>query len=244
MSESPVLLLTGSTGPVGEAVAGLLAKRGDRLLLTGRNTDRLAELERMYGVPGQVEVFAADVTTAEGAETVAQEAERRFGRLDGLVHMIGSFQAGPSQFVDHERLLAVNFLSSVHATHAVLPRLANGGRLVYFGSPLAQEPMGFLGGYAAAKAALLAWMRSLSHEVKERGVHANAVVMTMADTPEARQQRPHADFAQAVTPDLVARVVAFLTSEASDGMYGALVPVMGRFGFSTALAGPPPGKGA
>ncbi|MBP2708280.1 SDR family oxidoreductase [Microbispora sp. RL4-1S] len=242
MSESPVLLLTGATGPVGEAVAALLAKRGDRLLLTGRNTDRLAQLERTYGTPGQVETFAADVTTAEGATAAADQAEHRFGRLDGLIHMIGSFQAGPSPIIDHGRLLAVNFLSAVHATHAVLPRLGNGGRLVYFGSPLAQEPLAFLGGYAAAKAALLAWVRALSHEVKDRGVHANAIVMTMADTPEARRDRPHADFGQAVTPDQVARVVAFLTGEASDGVYGALVPVMGKFGFSSALAGPPPGK--
>jgi 3-oxoacyl-[acyl-carrier protein] reductase len=139
-------------------------------------------------------------------------------------------------------LFRVCFLSAVYATQAVLPRLTDGGRLVYFGSPLVTEPMPGLGCYAASKAALLSWMRALAHEVKHDGVHANAVVFPMADSPRARRERPHVDFDQAVTPELVARVVGFLTSDAADGLYGSLVPVLGKFGFTTPLAGgPPPG---
>ncbi|GAA3602627.1 SDR family oxidoreductase [Nonomuraea rosea] len=245
MSDGGTFLITGATGQVAPATIALLAKRGDALLLTGRNEERLAELERTYGEPGRIETFAADVTTEQGAVGAAEAAVSRLGRLDGLIHMVGGFGAGPvfmTRVEEYDRLLRVNFLSAVCATQAVLPHLDGGGRLVFFGSPLASEPLAALGGYAAGKAALTAWMRSLSHEVKHRGIHANAVIMTMADTPQARQERSHVDFDHAVTPDLVARVVAFLTGEGADGLYGSLVPVMGKFGFSSALAGPPPRK--
>ena len=236
-------LITGATGPVAAATIALLAARGERLLLTGRNKERLDELAQLYGEPGRVETLAVDVTQAPGAQQAAAEALARLGDLRGLVHMVGSFHAGPVAKTDvgrYEAVMRANFLSAVYATQAVLSSLGDGGRLVYFGTPLAQEPLPGMSCYAASKAALAAWVRALSHEVKQRGVHANMVVMTMADTPDARRQRPQVDFQEAVSPELVARTVGFLTSEASDGLYGSLVPVLGRFGFSTALAGPSP----
>jgi 3-oxoacyl-[acyl-carrier protein] reductase len=236
------LLITGATGPVAAATIALLAARGDRLLLTGRNKHRLDELAERYGRPGRVETYAVDVTQPPGAEQAVAQVRERFGELRGLVHMVGSFHAGPVARTGadaYEAVMRVNYLSAVYATQAVLPMLGDGARLVYFGTPLAQEPLPGMGCYAASKAALATWVRALSHEVKHRGVHANMVVMTMADTPDARRERPQVDFREAVTPELVARAVGFLTSEAADGLYGSLVPVLGRFGFSTALAGPP-----
>lgn len=244
---APVLVVTGATGQLAEAVIELLGARGDRLLLTGRDKDRLALLERRYGVAGRVETLATDVSDPEGARLAAEEAVRRFGRLDGLVHMVGGFRAGPLFLTDpgvYEQMLRDNFLSAVTATQAVLPHLTEGARLVYFSTPLADEPLPALSAYAAAKAALVAWVRSIAHEVKRSGIHANTVVMTMADTPDRRRERPGTNFDHTVTPDLVARVVAFLTSEAADGLYGSRVPVLGRFEFTSELGGgPPPGVG-
>lgn len=236
-------LITGATGPVGEATIARLAGRGDKLLLTGRNEERLKELDGRYGSAGRVETFATDVTTPDGPKAAVATAMDRLGGLDGLVHMVGSFHAGPAgkaSVHDHEQLLAANFLSAVRMTQAVLPGLESGGHLVFFSTPLTQEPLPGLGGYAASKAALTAWVRSLSHEVKQRGVHANVLMMTMADTADARRDRPHMDFEQAVTPEQVARVVDFLTSDESDALYGAVLPVLGKFGFTTSMTGPPP----
>jgi NAD(P)-dependent dehydrogenase (short-subunit alcohol dehydrogenase family) len=241
-----VFLVTGATGPVAAATIRLLVERGDELLLTGRNKERLAELHEHYAETGRVETHVCDMTQPLGAPGAVDRAVERFGRVDGLVHMIGHFHAGPVMATGpelYEEVLRTNFVSAVRATQAVLPKLDRGGRLVFFGTPLAGEPLAGLTAYAAGKAALLAWVRGLSHEVKHRGVHANVVVMTMADTPEARAQRPHVDFSEAITPELVARTVGFLTSDAADGLYGSAVPVLGRFGFSTALAAPPPGRG-
>ncbi len=238
---SPAFLITGATGPMAEATVRLLAERGDRLLLTGRNADRLAELAKSY----EVETLVADVTKPLSAQHAAAQAKERFGQLDGMVHLVGSFQVGPvhlTAMAEYERLMLGNFLSAVQATQAVLPHLEAGARLVYVGSVLAGEPLPGFGAYAASKAALLAWVRAFAHEAKHRDIHANAVMMTMADTPDARRDRPHVNFDEAVTPEVVARAIGFLTSDAADGMYGSVVPVLGKFGFSTALAGPPPGR--
>jgi len=241
------LLVAGATGRLGEATVRLLAERGVSLLLTGRNADRLADLRKSFGGTGTVETLQVDTTEPGGAQHAAAEAVRRFGSLTGLVHLVGQFRAGPLMLTDaseYQDVMMANFYSAVIATQAVLPHLRDGGRLVYFGSPLAGEPLAGLSAYAASKAALVAWMRSIAHEVKRRGVHANAVVLTIADTPEMRRERPHLDLDHTVSAELVARAVGFLTSDASDGMYGSVVPVLGRFSFNSVLAGgPPPGVG-
>ncbi|MBB5077128.1 SDR family oxidoreductase [Nonomuraea endophytica] len=236
---APALIVTGATGGLGPAVVSRLAERGDRLLLTGRDKARLAELGKEY----DVETLATDVSDPAGAREAAEAALAAFGRIDGLVHLVGGFRAGPYFLMDpaaYEGMLRDNFLSAVTATQALLPHLTDGGRLVYFSTPLADEPMPALSAYAASKAALVAWVRSIAHELKRGGVHANVVSMTMADTPQKRRERPDLDTDHMVAPELVARVVAFLTSAESDGLYGSVVPVLGRFEFTSELSGRPP----
>lgn len=243
----PALLITGATGSLGEATVRELAGRGHRLMLTGRNGDRLAELEAEYGKPGVVETQQIDVTEPEQAQQAAARAAERFDGLAGMVHLVGQFGFGPLMLTDiaaYDELMVANFRSAVVATQAVLPHLTEGGRLVYFSTPLAIEPLAALSAYSAAKAALLTWVRSIAHEVKRRGIHANVVSMTIADTPQLRAERPGLDLDHTVDPALVARTVGFLTSPDSDGLYGSVVPVLGKFSYSSALVGgPPPGVG-
>jgi NAD(P)-dependent dehydrogenase (short-subunit alcohol dehydrogenase family) len=246
MSGQPrTLLLTGATGAVGAAVVERLASRGDQLFLTGRKLDRLELLKKEHDPADRIGFANLDATTPEGAAEAVAGAVTRFGRVDGLVHLVGDFAVGPVERTEvavYERLLQACFLSAVTATKAVLPHLGEDSHLVYIGTPLATEPLAGFGAYASVKAALLAWVKALSHEIKGRGIHANSVVMTMADTPQARAERPHADFSHAITPDAVAEVIAFLTSPAARGVFGAAVPVLGQFGFSSSLGGPPPGR--
>ncbi|MET9294797.1 SDR family oxidoreductase [Streptomyces sp. NPDC003077] len=248
MSAARALLVTGATGRLGPATVRALVERGDRLLLTGRDAARLTALAgnaAAWDGPGEVDVLVADTGRPDGAQHAAAEAAARFGSLDGMVHLVGGFAVGPLMLTDvsaYEDLLTANFLSAVVATQAVLPHLTEGGKLVYFGTPLADEPLAAMSAYAASKAALVTWMRSMAHEVKNRGIHANAISLTLVDTPQTREEMPHVDPALTVDAELVARAVRFLTSEDSDGMYGSVMPVVGRFGFTSALAGgPPPG---
>jgi NAD(P)-dependent dehydrogenase (short-subunit alcohol dehydrogenase family) len=246
MSDAGTLLVTGATGALGEAVAARLLRTGHRLVLTGRNEARLADLAGLAATcGGEVDTVVVDATSAEGAERAVRHTLSRFGGVDGMVHLVGGFAVGPVAHTPvraYLDLFHANVVSAVTATQAVLPHLGDGGRLVYVSSLLASEPFAGLGAYAASKAALQAWVRSLAHEVKGRGVHANTVVMTMADTPDARASRPHVDFDHATRPEDVAKVIEFLVGPGSEGLYGCAIPVLGRFEFGTPLLGGGPPK--
>jgi len=244
MSDAKVYLVTGPTGAMGEAVIGRLAGSGHRLMLAGRNETRLKELVESAANRDLLDTVVADTTEPLQARRAVSAAVDRFGRIDGLIHLVGGFHVGPVMLTDldaYRRMFHVNVASAVSATQAVLPQLAGGGHLVYLSSVLASEPFPGFGAYAAAKAGLQAWVKALAHEVKHRGVHANTVVMTMADTAEARAQRPHVDFDHATKPAEVADIIDFLLTPAADGLYGATVPVLGKFEFSTTLMAAPPG---
>jgi NAD(P)-dependent dehydrogenase (short-subunit alcohol dehydrogenase family) len=244
MGEGNVYLVTGPTGAMGEAVVGKLVRSGHRLVLAGRNETRLKELVESAPDRDALAVVVADTTEPLSARRAVSAAIERFGRIDGLIHLVGGFHIGPVMLSDldaYRRMFHVNVVSAVSATQAVLPQLSDGGHLVYLSSVLASEPFAGFGAYAAAKAALQAWVRSLAHEVKHRGVHANTVIMTMADTPESRANRPHVDFDHATKPSAVADVIDFLLTPAADGFHGAALPVLGKFEFSTALLAAPPG---
>lgn len=247
MSDAQVLLVTGPTGAMGEAVVTRLAGAGHKLMLAARNETRLKELADSLDAGDNVATLTTDVGEPLGARRAVSVAMDTFGRVDGLIHLVGGFHVGPVALTDtasYQRLFSANVLSAVTTTQAVLPHLAEGSHIVFLSSVLAQEPFPGLGAYAASKAALQAWAKSLSHEVKHRGVHVNTVVMTMADTPESRAQRPHVDFDHATKPTAVAEVIEFLVSPGADGMYGAVVPVLGKFEFSSPLTAPPPGAPA
>ncbi|MEV8635673.1 SDR family oxidoreductase [Streptosporangium sp. NPDC051023] len=244
MSDSRVFLVTGPTGAMGGTVATTLAASGHRLVLAARNETKLKEIADLVSPADQVATVVADTSEPLQARRAVSETLDRFGRIDGLIHLVGGFHVGPVVLTDLDaylRMFQANMLSAVSATQAVLPQLDNGGHLIYLSSVLASEPFPGFGAYAASKAALQAWAKSLAHEVKGRGVHAHTVVMTMADTEEARAQRPHVNFEHATKPKAVADVIDFLVSPAADGMYGASVPVLGKFEFSTALMAGPPG---
>ncbi|MDZ7337906.1 MAG: SDR family oxidoreductase, partial [candidate division KSB1 bacterium] len=81
--------------------------------------------------------------------------------------------------------------------------------------------------YAAAKAAVLNFTQSLAAEVKAYHINVNAVVPSTIDTPANRAAMPDADYSQWVSPQSIAEVILFLTSDAARDIHGAIVPVFG-----------------
>jgi NAD(P)-dependent dehydrogenase (short-subunit alcohol dehydrogenase family) len=247
-ADGRAFLVTGASGGMAPFVARALLARGDRLMLTGRNADRLAELEAELDGAG-VATLAVDVAEPDDASAAVAQTIGQFGRLDGLIHLAGAFRAGtPVIAADRDLYLDLyraNFLTAAVATQAVL-RAMNGGPgwLVYVTSLLAQEPMPTMGPYAASKSALLTWVRALGREVADRGIHANAVVATLVDTPRNRAVQPGADHSHWVPAEAVTDVIAFLSSPAASAFYGSAVPAYGRFALhppAGAVGGPPPG---
>jgi NAD(P)-dependent dehydrogenase (short-subunit alcohol dehydrogenase family) len=88
--------------------------------------------------------------------------------------------------------------------------------------------VGGLGAYCAAKSGVIRLTESIAQELKPHGVRANCVLPGTIDTPQNRKDMPEADFSKWVAPAAIARVMAFLASDAAGAITGAAVPAYGR----------------
>jgi NAD(P)-dependent dehydrogenase (short-subunit alcohol dehydrogenase family) len=127
-------------------------------------------------------------------------------------------------------MLELNLLSAFWAAKHAIPyvKTSGSGRLLFVSSRGAVAPSAGTAPYAAAKLGLHALVGTLALELRDAHVTANAVLPSMVDTPQNRAAMPRADHGSWVRADQVAALLAFLGSEASSAVTGALIPIYGR----------------
>ena len=227
MVDARVIVLTGvgRPGQVGEAVAASFAVAGTTLHLVDRDPSVADRARDLAGRGSDVHAHVGDLTNR--AE-VLRVAEAVGGRVDALVHMAGGFaMSGPVIGADIEvmrRQLAISLETAFVATQAFLPALrAAHGAIVYFGAAAVLEggTVKGMSGYAASKAALLAFMRAVAQEEREFGVRANAIAPTAIRT-SANEASMGSRF-DYVEREEVAATVAWLASPAAAAVTGQVV---------------------
>ena len=155
-----------------------------------------------------------------------------FGRLDALINIAGGFafeavaEGDPKTW---QRMYMLNVVTALNASRSAIPHLAaaGSGRIVNVGAMGALQAGAGMGAYAASKAGVHRLTEALAAEWKGR-ITVNAVLPSTIDTAANRASMPKADFAKWVTPDELANVILFLTSDAASAVTGALLPVSGR----------------
>jgi NAD(P)-dependent dehydrogenase (short-subunit alcohol dehydrogenase family) len=164
-------LVTGSTKGIGAAVAARLREAGARVLGTARSQpDTLTSDADLF--------VAADLSTAEGCAAVAEAVRARLGGIDVIVHVAGgsSAPAGGFAVLDDaawQQALDLNLLAAVRLDRALVPGMVDQGSgvIVHVTSIQRQLPLWeATTAYAAAKAALSNYSKSLSKEVSSKGV--------------------------------------------------------------------------
>jgi NAD(P)-dependent dehydrogenase (short-subunit alcohol dehydrogenase family) len=226
--QKPVVVVTGASGHVGQAIARELAPRA-RLALFDRSAPELAGLADAKEHLG----YALDLRDAPAVQAAVDQIPSRLGAIGALVHTVGGWAGGVDvQAQDDElvrRMLEINFLPAVTMVRAVLPQLlaARLGTIVLFGSADALKGRAGSSAYAASKGALLRFSESLAEEVGPSGIRVRVILPTTIDTELNRKAMPDARFSDWVTTQQIARTVAFLIDDASDGIRYATVP-MGR----------------
>ena len=223
------VIVTGGTGGLGGAVVRAFLASGDRVVvpwIVAHESERMQQHFTNALHERQLVLIEADIAELHGAQAVAAAA----GEVAVLVNGAGGFAAGAHHETGldvWDQLYRLNVRAAASMTHAALPLLfANGhGAIVNVAANAALDPPAGLGAYAASKAALVAFTRSLAREVAERGVRVNAVLPTMIDTPANRAAMPDADFSLWTTPEQIAAAIHWLASDVANAVRGALVPV-------------------
>ena len=178
------VLITGASSGIGTATARRLAATGARVILHGRDPDRLAEVAGATGGTA----LTGELSDPAGARAVAHRAIEVAGRIDVLVSNAGIGWCGgltSMTATDIARVLAVNLHAPIELTRALLPgMLARGsGRLVYVGSIAGRTGVAEEAVYAASKAGLDTFAESLRFELAGTGIGVSTVVPGVVDTP-------------------------------------------------------------
>jgi NAD(P)-dependent dehydrogenase (short-subunit alcohol dehydrogenase family) len=221
-------LISGAAGILGTHVARLLAAQGHNLCLLGRNKYKLDELSATFATKGDVLTLECDLLDVKRTQEVVVQAVHHFGELHGLAHLVGGFgPPAPCQKTPPQRyrqLWEGNFLTAVNITQPLIEHLAPGSCLIYMSSFLAHDPIEGMGAYAASKAALVAWARTLAREVRSQ-VRVNVISTVKIESLPSQARRANIG----TPPEELAQVVQFILSDQAQGIHGALIPVYGTF---------------
>lgn len=231
-----VITGVGHEGQVGEALALAFARHGARLALVDRTPSEVeARTAALRALGFEVQGYACDLTDVGMVDSSVRAIASAFGTVDVLVHAAGGFgMTGPvdeSDPAQWHRQIGINLTTAYLATRALLPLMrrpenAPSSAIVYFTS-VAALPNGRPGGmaaYAAAKAGLVAFMRSVAQDERAHRVRANAIAPTAVRTAANLQAMdPNTRY---VERESVADMVMTLASEVSRDVTGQVV-VMG-----------------
>lgn len=170
-----IALVTGASRGIGLGIAQAFAAEGARLILTARQTDRLAAAAATLPSSADVATLAGDIADEQHVEALFALATERFGRLDLLVNNAGAFDGGPLDAFSLEawdRVIATNLRGPFLCTRAALRLMKQqgSGRIINVGSISAHRVRPHSAAYSASKHGLWGLSQVTALEGREYGV--------------------------------------------------------------------------
>jgi 3-oxoacyl-[acyl-carrier protein] reductase len=235
-----VALVTGASRGIGRAIATRLAAQGATVVAAARGQNAAGTVDAIVAAGGKAEVATADVADAAAIEALVAGTLERHGRIDILVNNAGITK---DQLMlrmkreDWDLVLATNLTAAFALTQAVLKPMIRqkGGRIICISSVVGQAGNAGQANYAASKAGLIGFAKSIAQEVASRNITVNVVAPGLIDTDMTRAitGNAHEEWASKIplkrlgTPDDIASAVCFLASDEAAYITGQVLAVNG-----------------
>jgi 3-oxoacyl-[acyl-carrier protein] reductase len=239
--EGKTALVTGASQGIGRACAIELARAGARVALAARNESKLAQVAaEITAAGGTAQVFAIDMANEDSIKAGAKAAISHFGMIEILVNNAGITKDTlllRMKRADWDSVLTTNLTGAFLLTQAMLsPMLkARWGRIVNITSVVGETGQAGQANYAASKAGLIGFTKSLARELASRGITANAVapgyietaMTAVLDDKQREAMLTQIPLARPGTDQDVANAVRFLASDEAAYITGHVLDVNG-----------------
>ena len=244
--EGKVALVTGGNSGIGLATAKRFREEGAKVVISGRNQKTLDEAVKQLGK--DVLAVRADVSKSEDLVRLYSTISQKLGKIDVLFANAGIYKFVPFEATSealYDELFDINAKGVYFTIQKALPFLNDGASIIINTSIAGQIGLPFGSAYAATKAALRSFTRSLAASLVDRKIRVNAVSPGPINTPEgfARTGLPQEQLDQMVTdivgkvpmkrigqPSEIASAVAFLASTDASFITGSEIAVDGGLG--------------
>ena len=241
------IIISGASSGIGRKVALSAAERGARLLLIGRNSEKLAEIASMLPQGTAFEILEYNLNSSDGLDSALAERIMRLGPVDGLVHSAGIASTIPLRLLNRETMmseLSINTIAGMELMRICSSKKLvsrNGASFVMVSSVTAIRGTVACAGYAASKAALSGLVKSSAVELAKKKIRVNSVLLgyvcntgiTSREfgcmTEEAKEAIARKHPLGIGTVDDVVPPILFLLSDAAKWITGAEIAVDGGY---------------
>ncbi|MEK6482329.1 SDR family NAD(P)-dependent oxidoreductase [Catalinimonas sp. 4WD22] len=234
-------VITGGSKGIGRAISFALIAEGVNVAICARNEGPLRQTEKELRTKGGL-VYAqvCDVGQPQALESFITQARQELGSIDILINNVSAF-AGSDELPDWEASINIDLMASVRASKQVIPWMAeNGSGTILFVSSIAGMEVNFTVSYAAAKAALISYSKTLAITLAPQGIRVNTIAPGAIEFEGgfwAMIKEENRNFYDQVlnsipskrmgTAEEVADLVTFLVSDRASWVSGACIAVDG-----------------
>ncbi len=178
-----VAIITGASSGIGAEFARQLKPFADEFWFVARRVEKMERLGKELGV--KYRIIPADLTTDEGVTSVMSALTSEKPAVKYLVNAAGFGDFGGFDELPESafsRMIDLNVKALVRITHAAIPYIARGGKIIELGSGSAFTPLPYFNVYASTKAFVLHYTKALNYEIKKYGVTATCFCPGWVDT--------------------------------------------------------------